>query len=314
MKWIALARSAGAAPRGHDGDGCALATINQKIEESPVKTVQDDRIFRSSRLVAAIVIPFLVLAFIILFVFPEQSGQRFAWSIQPNMTAVYMGAGYIGGAWLFFNVVIGRFWHRVAPGFPPVTAFTVAMLLATILHWERFDPQHFPFILWLGLYVVTPFLVPLVWLRNRITDSGAPEADDLAVPAVARGSLLTLGLVLLACAIFGFVSPNWLIRLWPWQLTPLTARVLSGWLALLGVGGLVISRDGRWSAWRVGLQSIGLWHLLVVLGAALHAEDFTAGLVNWYVISVVLVLAGMGFLYITMESRRRRRAMSPSSG
>lgn len=266
--------------------------------------MKDDRISAFTRIVAAVVVPFLVLAFLILYFFPQSSGQRFAWSIQPSMTAMFMGAGYLGGAWLFTNAIFGRHWHRVASGFLPVTTFAGAMLIATILHWDKFDLHHFPFILWLSLYTVTPVLVPLVWLRNRGVDSGAPEADDVMVPAIARSSMLVLGALLLAFAVGGFASPSWLTSIWQWKLSPLTARVMSGWFALLGVGGIVISRDIRWSAWKIGLQSIGVWQLLVVIAAFIRFTDFPVGLGNWYLASVILVLVGMVALYFAMERKR----------
>lgn len=269
------------------------------------KKAQEDHILLFTRIVATVVVPFLILAFLILYFTPQLSGERFAWAIQPPMTAMFMGAGYIGGAWLFINAIFGRRWHRVAPGFLPVTAFTVAMLIATILHWDNLDPSHFPFILWLVLYIVTPFLVPFVWLLNRSADPGTAEESDVVVPKIARWSLLLLGVILLAFALGGFVRPSWLIDIWPWTLSPLTARVMSGWFALLGVGGIVISSDTRWSAWQVGLQSIGLWHLLVVVAAFLRRDDFSGGLGNWYLVSVLVVLAGMASLYFIMEGKRR---------
>jgi hypothetical protein len=278
-----------------------------------MEVIQDDRIFPFTRLVAAIVVPFLVLAFIILYFMPETSGQRFAWEIRPDMTAAFMGAGYLGGSWLFLNAIWGKRWHRVAPGFAPVTAFTISMLLATVLHWERFDPGHLPFLIWLVLYVVTPFLVPFVWWRNRVTDPGTPEPGDQVVPAAARWALAGLGVVLLAFAVLAFVAPERVIALWPWQLTPLTARIMGGWFALLGVGGLVIGRESRWSSWPVGLQAIGIWHVLVLIAAVLNPGDFPGGQLNWYVISVVLVLAGMFALFVMMAMRGRTGLTPPES-
>lgn len=265
------------------------------------QAVRDDRIYLSTRIISAVVVPFLVLAFLVLYLTPEQSGARFAWEIKPAMTAAFMGAGYLGGAWLFLNAIFGRRWHRVAAGFLPVTTFTIFMLLATIVHRDRFDSRHIPFLLWLGLYVITPLLVPLMWWHNRVADPGTPEPGDQMAPAVARWSLRLLGVVLLAFAIVGFIFPDRLISLWPWTLTPLTARIMSGWFALLGVGGVVIGNEIRWSGWRVGLQSIGLWHLLVVIAAVIHQSDFPAGLLNWYLVSVLLVLLGMVTLYLAME-------------
>lgn len=277
-----------------------------------VKEADEDQIRPFTRIVAAIVVPFLVLAFLILYFFPHLSGQRFAWEIQPPMTAMYMGAGYIGGAWLFINAIFGKRWHRVAPGFLPVTTFASAMLLATVFHWDVFEPSHFPFILWMALYVVTPFLVPLVWWLNRPADPGTAEEGDVVVPRWARWSLRGLGVILLGFALVGFVRPNLLIEIWTWTLSPLTARIMSGWLGLMGVGGIVISADARWSAWKVGLQSIGLWHLLVVVAAFLRRADFLNGLGNWYLVSVVVVLVGMLLLYLMMEGKRR--GWGPNTG
>jgi hypothetical protein len=278
-----------------------------------VDTIRDDRIFMFTRIVAAVVVPFLVLAFIILYFMPETSGERFAWDIVPNMTAAFMGAGYLGGSWLFLNAIWGKRWHRVAPGFAPVTAFTISMLLATALHWERFDFGHLPFQIWLVLYVVTPFLVPFVWWRNRVTDPGTPEPGDQVVPVAARWALIGLGVVLLGFAVLAFVAPERVIALWPWQLTPLTARIMGGWFVLLGVGGLVIGRESRWSSWPVGLQAIGIWHVLVVIAAVLNPGDFPNGLLNWYLISVVLVLAGMVALFVMMATRGRAGLTPPES-
>jgi hypothetical protein len=103
-----------------------------------------------------------------------------------------------------------------------------------------------------------------------------------------------LGAVLMVFAVLGFIFPSWLIELWPWTLDPLSARAVRGWLALLGVGGLAISGERRWSSWRIGLESIAFWHILVLIAAALNPADFRGGnFFNWYTISIVLVLVGM---------------------
>ena len=267
----------------------------------------DDRILLPAKLLAAAVVPFLMLAFLILYFFPGSTGERFAWAIQPDMTAMFMGAGYIGGAWLFINTIFGQRWHKVAPGFPAVTTFASAMLLATVLHWQVFDVTRLAALLWIGLYVAAPLLVPLVWQNNRSVDSGAAEPGGPKVPGIARWSLRLLGIMLSLFAIGGFILPQWLIELWPWQLSPLTARIMSGWFALLGVGGLVISGESRWSGWKVGLQSIGLWQLLVLVAAFIRVDDYKHAAINWYTISVALVLIGMAGLYIYMETNQERK-------
>jgi hypothetical protein len=270
-------------------------------------SLPDDRIFPITKIVAALVIPFLVLAFLILYLFPQESGQRFAWEINPYIMDIYMGAGYLGGSFLFLITLIGKRWHRVSAGFPAVTGFTIMMLIATILHWSRFDINHFPFQLWLILYVVTPVLVPWLWLRNRVTDPKVPEPGDVVMPAFVRVGVRLVGLALLLVSITSFIWPTVLIQVWPWTLTPLTARVLMGWGVLLGVGNIAISTDSRWSAWRVAVGSIFIWHFLYLIGSFIHAGDFKDGQwLNWYNLSVVGLLAATAVLYACVKTTQRK--------
>lgn len=267
-----------------------------------------NRTYPLTRIVCAIVFPVLVLAFLILYFFPEQSGERFAWLIQPNMSALFIGAGYLGGGLLLLQAALGRPWSRVQHGFPLVTVFTVSMFAATVLHWDRFDIRHFPFQLWLGLYIVSPFLIAFVWLSNRKEDPGTPEPEDRVVPAAARTALQAIGAALGIFSLLGWFAPDTLIGLWVWKLTPLTARVFAGWFALMAAGGFLIGRETRWSAWKYGVQSIFVWHLLIAIGGLWNTGDFgDAGYFNWYIILVWIGLAGMAGLYLQM-SRRTDRA------
>ena len=277
---------------------------------SPKKniSIQDDRILLQTRLVLIVVVPFLLLAFLILYFFPDLSGERFAWAIKPHMTALFMGSGYLGGAYMFIFAIFGKRWHRIKAAFPPVTTFTVAMLLATVIHWDRFDLSHFPFQLWLFLYIVTPFIVPYLWIKNRVTDPGTPEPDDLTVPILAKWAFMAFGVMGIGMAIFMFISPQSIIAIWPWTLSPLTARILGGWFGLLGVGGLYASQDSRWSAWRVPLQSITFWGILILLGAFMNPTDFTNGLWNPFTIGTMVVIVVLAVFHAGMEIRRKRMA------
>ncbi len=269
---------------------------------------RNDRIYVLTRIVAAVIIPFLLLAFLILFFFPEESGERFAYKITPSVMAAYVGAGYLGGAYLFAHVLFGKCWHRVALGFPPVTAFTISMLLVTFLHWNRYSIDDLPFQLWLGLYLVTPVLVPALWLYNRGTDPRLPEPGDVEVAHAFRIAVRLFGLAMAAIVVAGFIRPGALIAFWPWPLSDLTARLLSGWGALLAVANIYISFESRWSAWRVGVESIALWHALFLVAAFMNPQDFDGGrLANWYVISVIAVLVLMAIAYWAMETQRHRK-------
>lgn len=273
--------------------------------ELPDQSLRSDRIFPATRWVAIGVIPFLLAAFVVLYFLPGRTGQLFAWEINPSMTALFIGAGYLGGAYFFARVATEDRWHRVAVGFPAVTVFTVAMLLATLVHLDRFNQGQLPFYVWFALYILTPVIIPAIWLRNRHTDPQIPEPDDATVPGVMRGLTALISVVMLVFAVLGLALPDVLASIWPWTLSALTGRVLGGWFAFLGVGGLLMAREPRWSAWRIGLQSIGLWQALILLGAALNPADFSQGPVNWYTIVVAVGLIAMIAGYVWVESRRR---------
>lgn len=266
-----------------------------------------NRTYPLTRIVSAVVFPVLVLAFLILYLFPEQSGERFAWLIQPNMSALFIGAGYLGGGLLLLQAAFGRPWSRVQHGFPLITVFTTSMLIATVLHWQRFDIRHFPFQLWLVLYIVSPFLIAYIWISNRKEDPGTPESGDRIVPVAARTALQMVGLVLGIFSLLGWFAPDVLIGLWVWKLTPLTARVFAGWFALMSAGGFVIGREPRWSAWKYGVVSIFVWHLLIAIGGLWNTADFgEAGYFNWYILLVWVGLVGMAGLYIRMSATKQQ--------
>jgi hypothetical protein len=268
--------------------------------------MKNDNILPITRLTAVIVVPFLWLAFVILFFYPDLTGERFAWAIKPHMTSLYIGAGYLGGSWLFLNMIFGKRWHRVHGGFLAITTFTWFMLIATFLHWERFSHGALGFNLWLILYAVTPLLVPALWFYNRRTDSGQPEESDLVISPLIRWIPRLVGIVALVFVVTGFLFPEIVISVWPWTLTPLTARIMTGWVALLGVGALTMASDSRWSAWRTPLESIVIWHILVLVATLLCASDFKMGLLNWYSLSIIVLVVGILIYYPLMENARRK--------
>ena len=145
---------------------------------------RNDRVFRSTRVLGMVIVPFLLVAFALLYFFPDDTRHWFAWDVQPTLTPLIMGAGYIAGAYFFVRVAIETRWHRIQVGFLPVTAFTLFMAIGTFNHLDPFMTDHVAFWIWVGLYVTTPVLVPLAWWRNRASD---PRAQSRASPR-CRGS------------------------------------------------------------------------------------------------------------------------------
>ncbi len=269
---------------------------------------RDDRILPFTRIVAAIVMVILVFAWIVLFLLPAETDNRFAWTIEPTMTAMVMGAGYGSAIYFFVRLLTERRWHRVTLGFFPITVFTWMMLGATFLHWDRFHHGSLPFRLWFWIYLITPVLVPVVWLMNRGHDPRTLEARDALFPRWIRGAMLVIGVGMLGIAAWLYLWPGSAINTWPWALTPLTARAAASFVALPGVAWIAMAVDGRWSAARVMLTTVafGLVLLLIAVTRAWDQFDHGNPLSIIYVAGLVATLLAIGVLGLWMRARVQR--------
>jgi hypothetical protein len=267
---------------------------------------RNDRILPVTRWISAMIVPFLVAAFVILYLFPDHTQELFAWGIQPRMSAMMLGAAYIAGAYFFVRAATNARWHWVKIGFLPVTTFATLMGIATILHWDRFNHGYLSFFAWVGLYFTTPFIVFLLWLRNRSTDPGsANPSHDARVPYLVRLGIGIVGGVTLLTSIVLFLQPGFMISIWPWQLTPLTARVMGALFALTGVGELAIALDVRWSSVRIPLQSQIIGIALIGLAMVFSWSNFhQANPWTWiFLTSILFLLVASPLLYLWMETR-----------
>ncbi|HEY3437318.1 MAG TPA: hypothetical protein VGK35_06485, partial [Actinotalea sp.] len=131
------------------------------------RAVRDDRVLTYTRVLAGVIIPFLLAAFVILYLFPGDTKRLFAWTIKPTMTSMMLASAYLGGAYFFARVLRERRWTVMKTGLPSVALFASLLGVATVLHWDKFNHQHVSFWTWATLYFTTPFLVVGAWLANR---------------------------------------------------------------------------------------------------------------------------------------------------
>jgi hypothetical protein len=268
--------------------------------------VRDDRVLAYTRRLSAFIVPFLVAAFVILYLFPDHTAKLWAWPIAATMTSMVLSSAYIGGAYFFVRVIWERRWHEVAVGFLAVTAFASLLGIATLLHWDKFSHHHASFWAWAGLYFTAPFLVIGAWLANRRYGAPVTEGDVLLRP-VERTLITAIGLLALATGVLMFVVPSSMIGVWPWPLTPLTARVVAATFCLGGAGAGVWF-DPRWTSLRIMLQVEAIMLVLMLIAAVRAHHEMIAGrALTWpLLIGVVLVLAGSAYLWATYEPRASR--------
>ena len=88
--------------------------------------------FFRTRLLALVILPFLLGAFTILYVFPMDTARLFAWPIKPTMTSLVLASADCGGAYFFVRVLFERRWNVIKIGFASVTLFASLLGVATV--------------------------------------------------------------------------------------------------------------------------------------------------------------------------------------
>jgi hypothetical protein len=264
-----------------------------------------DRVLIATRILSAVIIPFLVGAFILLYFRPsaDDTARLFAWRIAPEFTAMSLGSVYLGGAYFFLRAMFADEWHRIAGGFVPVGIFATLMGVATIIHWNRFIHTNVAFWLWAALYFTTPFLVFTVWWLNQKQAVGSSTDPEIARPVnVIIGVIGTLAA---ATSLFLFLFPAAAVAIWPWRLTELTARV-TGAMFALGAGAFSIVRDRRWSSAQLLLEVALVMLGLLVIAAVRARHDFNPGNPLSWAFAVGFTAVGLGAVTLYVQIRRRQ--------
>lgn len=194
---------------------------------------------------------FGVSAVLAIGVSPEDSATNFAWPIRPAVMAAVLGAFYITTAPLFLLPLCARRWEMIRAMILPAALFCAVQLVATFLHWEKFTVGSRPFVVWFASYILPPpiLVAAYVWHQRR---AGTPSAArDEPLPSWLRTLCLLCGGALTLSGVIVFVVPTLLIPVFPWTLTPLTARSLCAWLIVVGTLLLSMARENDRSRCRL---------------------------------------------------------------
>lgn len=198
---------------------------------------------RAARRLLKVFCALTAAGFVALFVLAPATSEYFAWTIQPPLTAAFLGAGYGAGFLLSVLCLRAPGWAHVRLPFVTVTAFTWLTTLATALHLDRLHfrtPGTGPVAepaawLWLVVYVVVPVAMTVVLVRKgswrappRATSERGPAA--VALPGWLAALLAVEGLAMGLVGVVLFVAPATGATWWPWPLTPFTGRAVAAWL------------------------------------------------------------------------------------
>jgi hypothetical protein len=256
------------------------------------------------------ILPFLLVAFVLLYLFPGDTDRLWSWPIAPTMTPMVLASAYLGGSWFFLRVQRERRWHAIKVGFPAVALFATLLAVATVVHWDKFNHHKVAFWIWAALYFVAPVLVVGAWVLNQ-RYAAEPRPEEPRLGPVSRAATGLAGVVALVIGTAMFVSPGTWIDHWPWLLTPLTCRVVAA-VFCLGSAGIGVWLDPRWSTLGLMLEvAIIMLGLMLVAIVRAHAQFATDHVLTWpLLVGISFEWAGSVYLRV---SHRRDFATAPTS-
>lgn len=247
-----------------------------------------------------------------LFVLTEQTEQYFAWTIASPLTAAFLGAAYWASAVLEYMASRERLWANARVAVPAVLLFTTLTLVVTLLHSDRF---HFgaPLLItrvgtwtWLLVYALVPLIMGALLVVQLRQPGGDPPREQ-PLPAWARWIFIAQAAVMAPLGLALLLAPGAAAPLWPWALTPLTARTAGAWLVSLALaaGHVAWEHDHR----RVRPASASY---LALAALELVALARYSGEVRWgepgawiYLLFLLVMLALGGWLSLARWSPRR---------
>ena len=235
-----------------------------------------------------------------LYFFPSSAEPDYAWAIALPVSAAFIGAGYLAGALgTGIGIFRARHWRSVRALVPGFFLLTAALFVATLIESEQFRWDYFPTWMWTVVYAVAPFAAVYLWNLQERVGGEQPERDlrlpSLWVPAGFLGVLLGIAGVVL------FAAPDSLREEWPWEITPLLARVSGSWYLLAAVI-LIVSAASVRKAHEIPIPfaMVATWSLLTLLLPLLHPDAVDtdgAGFWLWFGLQTA-VMASCAFAIV----------------
>ncbi|HEX6754434.1 MAG TPA: hypothetical protein VF109_00660 [Mycobacteriales bacterium] len=275
---------------------------------------------RGTRVLLGVFLVLTLLATVALYGGSEHTAEWFAWTIQPPLTAAFLGGGYGAGFLMVLLALRTRAWAHARVPVISVLVFAVLTLVATLLHIDRFHlsaeeaavPRAAAWF-WLGVYVVVPVALTLLAVRQQRMPGADPERRQ-PLPLWLAVVLTVQGAIMLVVGAALFIAPATARSLWPWPLTPLTARVTAAWLVAFGFAAVLALAERDLERVEIAAIAFVVFGLLELVALARYGESVRWGspaATGYLVVLLSVPPTGAAGWWIAARGRRRRAAGAP---
>lgn len=258
---------------------------------------------------------FLAAFFVLWFLILPADGKYFAWPVVPELTAMFLGAGFILRSYFGFHLWRDKYWYTVRWSMFGDFAFLSVLFITTWWHVQEMNwhlegvssgLRIFSLIIthvWILAYTFEPLTVFL--LHPRDFEANAP------VPAqVSEGELLQptksvlIAMFYLGSALWAlfFFTPEFANSRWPWALNPFDARIMSAWFAGVATWSVTMYFMKDWAEVKMGVRAIllfvsGLLAVWLIASWRYPLNDTAIAARQGWIYAIVLAIMGGWLLF-----------------
>ena len=218
---------------------------------------------------------FLAAFFVLWFLIFPQYGKYFAWPVVPELTAMFLGAGFMLRSYFGYHLWRDKYWYTVRWSMNGDFVFLGVLFITTWWHisemnWDVQDVSNglriFCLIIvhvWVFAYTFEPLMVVLLHPREKEAHEPVPvNLSEGEIQPVTKYALTAIFLFGAAFWALLFFTPEFANSRWPWELNPFDARIMSAWFAGSSVWSVTMYFMRDWAEIKIGVRAL----LFFILG------------------------------------------------
>ena len=221
---------------------------------------------------------FLAAFFVLWFLVLPKTGVYFAWPVVPELTAMFLGVGFMLRSYFGYHLWRDKYWHSIRWSINGDFAFLSVLFITTWWHinemnWnlQGVSPglRIFSLIIvhvWVLAYTFEPLTVFLLHPREK--EAHAPVPAELSEGELQKPLKYALAAIFFFGAAFWallFFTPDFANTRWPWELNAFDSRIMSAWFAGSSVWAVTMYFMKDWAEVKVGIRAL-LFFILGLLG------------------------------------------------
>ncbi len=269
---------------------------------------------------------FLAAFFVLWFIVTPQYGKYFAWPVVPELTAMFLGAGFILRSYFGYHLWRDKYWYTVRWSLYGDYVFLSILFISTWWHISEMNwhldgvsdgLRIFSLVIvhvWLLAYTFEPLTVFL--LHPRDVEANAPVPANLSegeLQMPLKSALLAIFYVGTAMWALFFFTPEFANTRWAWELNAFDSRIMSAWFAGSAVWSITMYFMKDWAEVKMGVRALTLlilgWLGVWLFGSSrypLNNTDIASRQGMAYGITLTIIAVWLLYAYWKQEQAQKK--------